>query len=191
MSYLRLLRLPPPSETVGLSWRRKLSACARHGKGPERERTTYRRVRAHNHGLEKEEGESIVEAVGSKFVGEVDIFLVHEGATARRADASSRKQAAAVPRLQTHPGHGAKALWRSRHRPLSSLFREAAGSGWKYGWGGVVVPTQSLRAFASAPPDPAARPSHYSKSPRQRTPLRDLLKPSDVSNDHCRKVTTA
>ena len=192
MSYARLLRLPPPSEAVGPHWRRKLSACARLGSGPGCRRTAvYKCVRAHSYGLQQGGGDNIFKVVGNRVVDEVCTSSGKEGAAARRADATNRSRASTVSGFQTNAGHGATTLLRSRQRPPSSTFREAPGSGWDCGWGGMGAPNQSLRAFASTPPDPAAKPSHYSRVPRQRTPLGDLLKPSDVSNDHCRMVTTA
>ncbi len=180
MSYIRLLRLPPPSEAVGPYWRRQLSACSRNAgsSSPEHARTVSRRIRAHHHGLVREGGEGIPEEVGHRVLVGVDTSLVTAGvaeAVARRAGAACGSQAAAVRRSQTCFAHGEKALLRSRHRQPPSTCCGAAGTGWNYGSRGLGLQLQPLRAFASAPPDQAAKPN--STGPRQR----DLLKPSDVS----------
>lgn len=209
MSYVRLLRLPPQSGDVGFScWRRHLSA--RSGSGSIRvehgrdasNAWQHRHLRASNYVLSKAGNNGMLDAAAESVVGkscheEVGIPLKcvvgggsGNGETIIIGRSATRPTSAALTAiggLQIDPAHRVGLLPRSTRWRKSLAFRGALGIGWDHGVGGTGLQWQSLRAFASTPPEPASKTdSPTSKAaaqsgPRPRAFLGDLLKPSDVS----------
>lgn len=205
MSYVRLLRLPPQSGDIGPScWRRHLSA----GSSTEHARDAWhRRLRAGNYVLSKVGGDDILDAAAQRVLGKrccEEAGIPWKGVAGggggggkkntTSAVSSTRPTSAtltAVGRRQINPAHRGEVLLCSTHSRESLPFWGALGTGWNHGVGGTGLQWQSLRAFASAPPEPASKTdSPNSKAarpgPRQRAFLGDLLKPSDVSSGQAR-----
>lgn len=211
MPYVRLLRLPPQSrDVVGSScWRRHLSARSssgftrvEHGRNASSNAWQHRHLRASNYVLSKAGGNDMPDAAARGVVGKtcreevaMPLRCVAGGGSGKgntTGPSATRPTSAAAltaaGRLQTDPAHRAGLLPRSTWGRESLAFRGALGAGWDHGVGGIGLQWQSLRAFASAPPEPAAsktdspnsKPAAQSGS-RPRAFLGDLLKPSDVS----------
>lgn len=205
MSYVRLLRLPPHSETIGRGakgWRRHLSTRRPTSGSPSSAEHAdsgwhqYGHFRASSHALGKGEGDSMVHAKTQGVPGMRGYEEVNKNSdsinrnwknenTAMRGANPKSAALRAVGDARPSFDHKGALLLRSAHSTGSSPFWEARGNKWDHRSG--FVQSQPLRSFASSTPnkpDVKAESSNSSKStglqPRQRASLGDLLKPSDV-----------
>ncbi|CAB1105642.1 unnamed protein product [Ectocarpus sp. CCAP 1310/34] len=204
MSYVRLLRLPPHSETIGRGangWRRHLSARRPTSGGPSSAEHAcsgwHKRghFRTGSHALGKGEGDSMVHA---KIQGPTGMRGYEEDN--KNSDSISRNWKNENSTMRgAHPKSAALRAWgdarssfdrervllvRSAHSTGSSPFWGALGNEWDHRSG--FVQSRPLRSFASSTPtkpDFKAESSDSNKrkglQPRQRESLGDLLKPSD------------
>ncbi|CAM9669822.1 unnamed protein product, partial [Ectocarpus sp. 12 AP-2014] len=205
MSYVRLLRLPPHSETIGRGangWRRHLStrrptsgspSSAEHACSGWHQRG---HLRAGSHALGKGEGDSMVHAKTQGLPGmrgyeednkNSDSIISrnwkNENTTVHGANPKSAAFRAFGDSRSSFDRERALLL-RSAHSTGSSPFWGALGNEWDHRSG--FVQSQPLRSFASSTPtkpDVKVESSDTSKrtglQPRQRASLGDLLKPSD------------
>lgn len=203
MSYVRLLRLPPQSGDIGSTcWRRHLSARSSSSTRAEHGRDAsnawqHQRLRASSSCVLSEVGGNDVlgaaaqSVVGRRCFNEVGMSwkgVVGKNTTGASATRPTTAALTAAGRLQIDPAQQRRGLLlRSTPHSRDSLpFRGALRTGWDHGVGGTGLQWQSLRAFASAPPEPASKtdsPNRTATRPglRTRASLGDLLKPSDVS----------
>ncbi|CAM9377456.1 unnamed protein product [Ectocarpus fasciculatus] len=207
MSYVRLLRLPPHSETIGRGakgWRRHLSTRRPTSGSPSSAEHAcsgwhqHRNFRAGSHALGKGGGDNMIHAKTQGLPGmrgyeevnknsdNISRNWENENTTTMRG--ANPKGAAlalgAVRDARSSFDHEGALLLRSAHSTGSSPFWGALGNEWDHR--SRFAQSQPLRSFASSTPskpDVKAESSDSRKGtglpPRQRASLGDLLKPSD------------
>ncbi|CAM9903390.1 unnamed protein product [Scytosiphon promiscuus] len=201
MSYVRLLRPPPQSETVGSArcWRKHLSARSSTA-SVEHVRNIWqhdRRFCAGSHEFGSRAGDDRkINATGKSGIGRssfggpgslpegVDTWARWKNSTG--ASAAPKFTAAAVARVYPSPPYGGALRSRSSCPSRTSPFWRAKEVGWEHGtWQQMQSQSQSLRAFASAPSEKDSKTDSTAVNrggrPRvgQGASFGDLLKPSD------------
>lgn len=204
MSYMRLLRLPPQSETAGFtrSWKRHLSACGGGSKNVRRawadshavNPLPYLRSRLGDSSGLGNYGGATLRVVGSRCVEE---SCIARGGPPMESIGATRKKSAALSELQRCLESN-----QSQHSSTRSVLRATLGASLRSKgallggcgpWAGGAttqqrVHWQSLRALSSGPPEQADSKTEDSPDgngrrglPAQKVFMGGLLKPSDVS----------